>query len=225
MDAALCAPLLETAGAACPKAGVAAAVANVTNKRKSRRCTFMLPSLSWFRRQLSYKATPLRARLEWARGVCTWPEAEATLAAGGVRTLGSTCRQCVGPNPPLVTRLRHAARKDTATQQSVGSRNERHCGLMLAARITLPHLSVSSAMSSPKSAGEPDITLAPSAASLALIAKRQSDPRRLQEQARLTPVRSRWRHSHTTGEGHASRGSSETAAACGDTARPVRSKS
>src|SRR6202049_3626051 len=65
MDAALCAPLLAglTAGAACPKAGVAAAVANVTNKRKSRRCTFMLPSLSWFRRQLSYKATPFACAL------------------------------------------------------------------------------------------------------------------------------------------------------------------
>ena len=30
-----------------------------------------------------------------------------------------------------------------------------HSGLMLAARITLPHFSVSSAMSLPKSAGEP----------------------------------------------------------------------
>ena len=30
-----------------------------------------------------------------------------------------------------------------------------HSGLMLAARITLAHLSVSSAMSPPKSAGEP----------------------------------------------------------------------
>ena len=31
------------------------------------------------------------------------PEPEATLAAGGVRCLGSTCRRSVGPNPPLVT--------------------------------------------------------------------------------------------------------------------------
>jgi hypothetical protein len=54
MDAAPCLPLLAgpTAGAtSCPKAGVAAAAANVT-KRKPRRCTFMLPSLSWFRRRL-----------------------------------------------------------------------------------------------------------------------------------------------------------------------------
>ena len=35
-----------------------------------------------------------------------------------------------------------------------------HSGLMLAARITLPHFSVSSAMSLPKSAGEPASTVA-----------------------------------------------------------------
>jgi hypothetical protein len=34
-------------------------------------------------------------------GFCSEPE--ATLAAGGVRCLGSTCRRSVGPNPPLVT--------------------------------------------------------------------------------------------------------------------------
>src|SRR5580704_13462212 len=33
-----------------------------------------------------------------------WPEPEATLAAGGVRCLGSTCRRSVGPHPTLVTR-------------------------------------------------------------------------------------------------------------------------
>ena len=38
-----------------------------------------------------------------------WPDPEATLAAGGVRCLGSTCRRSVGPNPPLVTRSRHRA--------------------------------------------------------------------------------------------------------------------
>jgi hypothetical protein len=32
-----------------------------------------------------------------------WPEPEATLAAGGVRCLGSNCRRSVSPNPPLVT--------------------------------------------------------------------------------------------------------------------------
>jgi hypothetical protein len=49
IDAALCVAL--PAGPAggttdCPQAGVAAAPANVTAKRKSRRCKFMLPSLS-----------------------------------------------------------------------------------------------------------------------------------------------------------------------------------
>src|SRR5262249_10906873 len=41
--------------------------------------------------------------------------------------------------------------------------------LMLAARITLPHLSVSSAMSLPKSAGEPARAMLPKSASRALI--------------------------------------------------------
>ena len=44
-----------------------------------------------------------------------------------------------------------------------------YSGLMLAARITLPHFSVSSAMSFPKSAGEPLSTLPPKSASRALI--------------------------------------------------------
>src|SRR6516225_1736339 len=44
-----------------------------------------------------------------------------------------------------------------------------HSGLMLAARITLPHFSVSSAMSLPKSAGEPASTRLPRSASCALI--------------------------------------------------------
>ena len=37
------------------------------------------------------------------------PEPEATLAAGGVRCLWSTCRRSVGPNSPLVTRSMHRA--------------------------------------------------------------------------------------------------------------------
>src|SRR5262245_46447067 len=41
-------------------------------------------------------------------------------------------------------------------------------GLMFAARITLPHFSVSSAISLPKSAGEPAITVPPKSASRAL---------------------------------------------------------
>jgi hypothetical protein len=59
---------------------------------------------------------------EWRRSFYhdrKWPEPEATLAAGGVRCLGSTCRGSVGGNPPLVTRLGHAARKDGAAQQRV----------------------------------------------------------------------------------------------------------
>jgi hypothetical protein len=52
---------------------------------------------------------------------------------------------------------------------NIGSRLPRHSGLMLAARITLPHFSVSSAMSLPKSAGEPGSTVAPRSTSRALI--------------------------------------------------------
>src|SRR5258707_843889 len=44
-----------------------------------------------------------------------------------------------------------------------------HSGLMLFARITLPHFSVSSAMNLPKSAGEPGNTVLPRSASRALI--------------------------------------------------------
>src|SRR5215472_6892697 len=45
----------------------------------------------------------------------------------------------------------------------------RHSGLMLADRITLAHFSVSSAMSFPKSAGEPTNGVPPRSASRALI--------------------------------------------------------
>src|SRR5262245_48453033 len=44
-----------------------------------------------------------------------------------------------------------------------------HSGLMFAARITLPHFSVSSAMCLAKSAGEPGSAVAPSSAIRALI--------------------------------------------------------
>ena len=46
MDAAPCLPRLAapTVDVTCPKAGVAAAVASVTAKRKFRRCKFMLSS-------------------------------------------------------------------------------------------------------------------------------------------------------------------------------------
>src|SRR5271167_4735393 len=51
----------------------------------------------------------------------SWPEPEATLAAGGVRCLGSTCRRSVGPNPPLVTHCGRGAKKHGAVQQGVGT--------------------------------------------------------------------------------------------------------
>src|SRR5206468_9742118 len=44
-----------------------------------------------------------------------------------------------------------------------------YSGLMLADRITLPHLSVSSAMSLPKSLGDPGSAVPPKSASRALI--------------------------------------------------------
>src|SRR5262249_60293335 len=49
----------------------------------------------------------------------------------------------------------------------ISDRNCCHCGLMLAATITLPHFLVSSEMSLPKSAGEPGSTVAPRLASRA----------------------------------------------------------
>src|SRR6516165_1867754 len=62
MDAALCLPLLAgpvVGATACPKAGVAAAAASVTTKRKSRRCKFMLSSrFDCVAPNLSHKATP-----------------------------------------------------------------------------------------------------------------------------------------------------------------------
>jgi len=45
----------------------------------------------------------------------------------------------------------------------------RHSGLMMAALITLPHFSVSSAMSLPKSSGDPGSAVLPKSASRALI--------------------------------------------------------
>src|SRR5215831_5836501 len=44
-----------------------------------------------------------------------------------------------------------------------------HSGLILAARTTCPHFSVSPTMSLPKSAGEPTSTVAPKSESLVLI--------------------------------------------------------
>ena len=72
---------------------------------------------------------------------------------------------------------RHSIKSPTQTDTS-HSRNGKlwnvadglcSSGLMLAARTTLPHFSVSSAMSFPKSAGEPGSTAPPRSASCALI--------------------------------------------------------
>src|ERR1700730_7690640 len=55
MDVALCLAVAPGEGAGvvvCPNAGVAAAAANVTNRRNSRRCAFMPTSL-WFARLYS----------------------------------------------------------------------------------------------------------------------------------------------------------------------------
>src|SRR5229473_8162528 len=68
MDAALSLPLLAgaTVGAtACPKAGVAAAAASVTIKRKPRRRKVMLSSHFYgFPPRLSRKATPCASALQ-----------------------------------------------------------------------------------------------------------------------------------------------------------------
>jgi hypothetical protein len=47
MEAAGCVPLLA---GVCPKAGIAATAAKVTNKRKSRHWKYMLSSLPWLAR-------------------------------------------------------------------------------------------------------------------------------------------------------------------------------
>ena len=71
VDAALTLPLLLGAivgATAWPKAGVAAAAASVTTKRKSRRCNVMLSSLfHGVPPTLSHKATPCASAL--GRGV------------------------------------------------------------------------------------------------------------------------------------------------------------
>ena len=99
--------------------------------------------------------------------------------------LGSKLRRTriehMSAGPPLNSRHRSArlARQKSTNQRSLPPFAERnvmecwrtrdHSGLMLAARITLPHFSVSSAMSLPKSAGEPASTVPPKSASRALI--------------------------------------------------------
>src|SRR5262249_35244601 len=55
------------------------------------------------------------------------------------------------------------------TLRNISPDRVRHSGLMFAARITLAHFSVSSAMSLPKSAGEPGSAVAPNSESRASI--------------------------------------------------------
>src|SRR5215471_14123122 len=55
------------------------------------------------------------------------------------------------------------------TPRSSTPQSDSHSTLMLAARITLPHFSVSSASNLPKSAGEPGSTAVPKSANDALI--------------------------------------------------------
>src|SRR5262249_31722362 len=64
------------------------------------------------------------------------------------------------PCAPPRTHVRHSYRPETG---------DGHSGLMFAARITLAHFSVSSAISLPKSAGEPASTVPPRSASRAFI--------------------------------------------------------
>src|SRR5262249_41621661 len=81
------------------------------------------------------------------------------------------------PSGAADSRLAPAARWRNRRQRSFMVRREAmeflgtwpHSGLMLAPRITLPHFSVSSAMSLTKSEGEPGITVPPKSAILALI--------------------------------------------------------
>jgi hypothetical protein len=55
--------------AACPEPGVAAAAAaNVTSKRKTRRCTLILPSFDRFAIIFGMILNPMRARVK-GRGV------------------------------------------------------------------------------------------------------------------------------------------------------------
>src|SRR6266446_7586745 len=70
---------MDAVGAAAfPKTGVAAAAANVTNRRKFRCRTFMLPSLSWLRPHLSNNATPCACALERMNDR-RWPPATSTV--------------------------------------------------------------------------------------------------------------------------------------------------
>jgi hypothetical protein len=58
---------------------------------------------------------------------------------------------------------------DRNAMQPRGRADRPHCALMLAARMTLPHFSVSSAISLPKAAGEPGSAVVPKSARRAFI--------------------------------------------------------
>src|SRR5262249_28336557 len=69
----------------------------------------------------------------------------------------------------LVCPVRHPAFAERDVMEYFARGRADHSALILAARITLPHFSVSSAISLPKSAGEPASTVPPSSASRAFI--------------------------------------------------------
>src|SRR5262249_61706636 len=69
----------------------------------------------------------------------------------------------------LVTRALESTRRQFAERDVMEYWPDDHSGLILAARITLPHFSVSSAMSLPNSAGDIGIGTPPRSASRALI--------------------------------------------------------
>src|SRR5262245_39954022 len=59
--------------------------------------------------------------------------------------------------------------RDSRSERQGGGESMGYCGLMPAALITLAHFAVSSAMSLPKSAGEPASTIPPMSASRSMI--------------------------------------------------------
>src|SRR5262249_36394673 len=82
---------------------------------------------------------------------------------------------------PLVSRFQtyqavsHPVRISDVTEYWIGL--ARQSALMLAARITLAHFSVSSAISAPKAAGEPGSAVPPISAGLRLVRMDRSDRR------------------------------------------------
>src|SRR6516164_674613 len=76
-----------------------------------------------------------------------------------------------GPNGAVADSLDEAKAAFRAAWEAAASlsvSDEAHSALMLAARMTLPHFSVSSAISFPKSPGEPERTVIPRSVNRAL---------------------------------------------------------